>query len=1018
MPQYKSQTRNTATASLAEGEQVISGVAVGTGDVTRGLSGDRKVWSEKELRESAESLRGGDLKALHSEAKVGEVTDAGYVDGKGVVYEARVDDDELARAISNGRLTVSVEARHADGGTVETGSGNAMAVTEIQFDDMAIVQHGAAPSASANPGEAAALSPAEVQALLAEDDEDEDRDEEPASTEGDPDDIEISDSVETGLQNKVDEHNEEAGEGKQITLGQLKKVFRRGAGAWFSSNMGTSQSQWAYARVNEAISDIESEKAINHGNDNDIFEDDLDYNPPNEEQSAHLVEINGVSVDLEAPSKVVNAVEAAMDAKSEYDEIADCGTGVGEDIGQKIADNELTPDIVTSGGDVAQYGPSTYLDAHGDEGPDTTDPPTSWGREEWLGIVNGGQPRCGPVQKAMWGYYLEPLADMKEAVEQARETSTMAEHDSESDETVPQEYYFDNPGEAVTSAKKLGVGSEVNRDLAGDEMIHTLGDGEDTEFMPAPSHEELRDILRERGELAEHDDDLQVRIPMPSENVQLLYPEQSIASDAADAMGLSGTHPHDYEGEEWYMPGSSHQDFVSVIEGLDAGLAGYAPVATLNEYKSVGPISFRGTREGDLDESEIPTEDYEDHYFNAGDTKSDSSYPLVDGDGYLRAGNLGSAWDLRGQGDLDMPRESAERLMLNLGLVFAAPDMEANPLPQGAYDGRDDVGTPFAADASAVLAGRFSDVGLAVAVAVATDDPRGEDTVTVSADSSAANATTTTTTDMATSDTNSGSNSSDEQSAKLGGSLSRLMQGEMERLLYRGSGHESKAEMMQDMAEVAGHTKGHMRSIARGDVGCPSIDAIEAMSDILGADMGMLVNAAERDGCSYSMQSGHMDDEGDDEMSESMSTNKTTEQLKAELSDKSGRIELLEERVDELESERDQVATEYAESLAKHNEVIDAEIMAQKFEVSELATMYEEQEQVSVTSDPDPEPEPEPAVQAGDGEGGETSSLSASAQSEVAELEENLGKLEGRESRLATARREELNEQIAAIKGE
>jgi len=109
-------TVQSRIAGLADGpQQVISGVAVGSGDVTRGLSGDRKVWTEDELKEAAETLEGGDLKALHSETPVGTVTDAGYVEGEGVVYEAEVDDAELAEAIANGRLTVSVEARHADG---------------------------------------------------------------------------------------------------------------------------------------------------------------------------------------------------------------------------------------------------------------------------------------------------------------------------------------------------------------------------------------------------------------------------------------------------------------------------------------------------------------------------------------------------------------------------------------------------------------------------------------------------------------------------------------------------------------------------------------------------------------------------------------------------------------------------------------------------------------------------------------------------------------------------------------
>jgi len=495
-------TRRPAELAESLAQQVISGVAVGAGDITRGLSGDQKIWTEDELRDAAETLSGGDVKALHSETSVGEVIDSGYVDGKGVVYEAEIEDDELAQAIQNGRLTVSVEARHADGGMIDTDEGEAMDVTDIEFSDLAIVQHGAAPSASAEPGEAAALSPAEIRALL---------DEDPASTEGDPENIDISDSVEEGLENKVETHNEEVGDGKQVTLGQLKKVFRRGAGAWFSSNKGATQSQWAYARVNEALKDIRNEKAINHGNDNDIFQDDMDYDPPDSEQSAQLVEVNGVEVDLEAPEKVKNAIEAAMDAKDEYsDDIGDCGTGVGEEMGQTILNDELTPDIVTSGGDVAQYGPSTYLDAHGDEGPSTDDPPTDWGRMEWLGMDSeDDNPRCGPVQKAMWGQYLEPFEQMKQAVLEAREKedadqsirrirdSRMVETDS-SDVTIPDEYRFNNPGEAVEAAQFLKIGE--GEDLPGNEIIHTVDEDGETVFMPGKTHQNLIETLRERDE--------------------------------------------------------------------------------------------------------------------------------------------------------------------------------------------------------------------------------------------------------------------------------------------------------------------------------------------------------------------------------------------------------------------------------------------------------------------------------------------------------------------------------------
>ena len=61
--------------------------------------------------------------------------------------------------------------------------------------------------------------------------------------------ITFSEKVITSLKNKVKEHN--AKHSKKVTLGQLKKVYRRGAGAFSSSHRpGKSRGQWAMARVN------------------------------------------------------------------------------------------------------------------------------------------------------------------------------------------------------------------------------------------------------------------------------------------------------------------------------------------------------------------------------------------------------------------------------------------------------------------------------------------------------------------------------------------------------------------------------------------------------------------------------------------------------------------------------------------------------------------------------------------------------------------------------------------------
>ena len=59
----------------------------------------------------------------------------------------------------------------------------------------------------------------------------------------------FSEKVTNALKQKVKDHN--AKHSKKVTLGQLKKVYRRGLGAFSASHRpGKSRAQWAMARVN------------------------------------------------------------------------------------------------------------------------------------------------------------------------------------------------------------------------------------------------------------------------------------------------------------------------------------------------------------------------------------------------------------------------------------------------------------------------------------------------------------------------------------------------------------------------------------------------------------------------------------------------------------------------------------------------------------------------------------------------------------------------------------------------
>lgn len=63
------------------------------------------------------------------------------------------------------------------------------------------------------------------------------------------DEITFSEKVTNALKEKVKNHN--AKHSKKVTLGQLKKVYRRGSGAFSSSHRpGQSRAAWSMARVN------------------------------------------------------------------------------------------------------------------------------------------------------------------------------------------------------------------------------------------------------------------------------------------------------------------------------------------------------------------------------------------------------------------------------------------------------------------------------------------------------------------------------------------------------------------------------------------------------------------------------------------------------------------------------------------------------------------------------------------------------------------------------------------------
>ena len=104
--------------------------------------------------------------------------------------------------------------------------------------------------------------------------------------------ITFSESVTKSLQKKVKEHNEKSD--RKVTLGKLKAVYRRGAGAYSTSHRpGVSRAAWSMARVNAFLTLVRRGRPANpkYVQDNDLL-------PSNHPRASE--ELNNHSEDLVA----------------------------------------------------------------------------------------------------------------------------------------------------------------------------------------------------------------------------------------------------------------------------------------------------------------------------------------------------------------------------------------------------------------------------------------------------------------------------------------------------------------------------------------------------------------------------------------------------------------------------------------------------------------------------------------------------------------------------------------------
>jgi hypothetical protein len=135
--------------------------------------------------------------------------------------------------------------------------------------------------------------------------------------------ITFSDKIITSLKNKVKEHNEK--NSKKVTLGQLKKIYRRGSGAFSSSHRpGKTRGQWAMARVNMFLKMVRGGKVKKsyRAADQDVAKGSEEYYLENEGEA--FVDFQDIEFDIAHLDLVMAGVnEWEQDAEAEELEFSD-----------------------------------------------------------------------------------------------------------------------------------------------------------------------------------------------------------------------------------------------------------------------------------------------------------------------------------------------------------------------------------------------------------------------------------------------------------------------------------------------------------------------------------------------------------------------------------------------------------------------------------------------------------------------------------------------------------------------
>lgn len=267
-----------------------------------------------------------------------------------------------------------------------------------------------------------------------------------------------------------------------------------------------------------------------------------------------------------------------------------------------------------------------------------------------VALGEGDVTRGGSGKETLW-----PRETLQEAAEGLQGQPLATDMNHTADGAKPQTPVEAVVGEVTWSGYKPGVGVLYEAEVDDEDIANKIQNGR-LEVSPL--------VFRELEPLASNEADFKAT------DIQKWRDLSLVVDGAAPSNEIQvGSNPMQAEALHGAIESLKHTDNESMASPQESHTED--EVQNAEALKEVGGVEFEGTATGKLDESELPNDDYESHYLYPADTKSDSSYPVVDAEGNLRRGNVDAAWGLGARGGVDA--DELDNRLMSLAQEFDNP---------------------------------------------------------------------------------------------------------------------------------------------------------------------------------------------------------------------------------------------------------------------------------------------------------------------------------------------------------